>query len=115
MEPMSILDKLAARAKVRVFKSAPRSDDRKTLCGEELKQGVAVDGKATEFWEIPAHQADYINGAFNQYTVSEPYIPGEEPTGTMDKETACPFPGCDFVAKSEAGLSAHTRIKHPVA
>jgi hypothetical protein len=106
---MSILDKLAARARVRVYKSAPRSDDRATLCGEELQQGKNADGEDAEFWEIPAHQADYINGAFNQYTVSEPFIPGEEPTGNIEKSFACTHEGCDFVAKSAFGLQTHAR------
>lgn len=111
----TILDKLAARARVRVYKSAPRADDRTTLCGEELEQGKDADGNDTEFWTIPAHQGDYINGAFNQYTVSEPFLPGEEPAGDIAKPLIgeegfpCQFPGCDFNAKSELGRLAHER------
>lgn len=113
----NVMDKLASRAKVRVYKPAPSSDDRSTLCGEQMQKDLGPDGVERHFFEIPAHQADYINSAFRKYSVSEPFLPGVDDTAllsTLDKPVAtegfaCTHPGCDFVAKSDAGRISHER------
>lgn len=116
-----IMEKLANRARVRVYKPAPNSDDRKKLEGEPLQKGVIKDtnGKDVEvhFFEIGAHRAQYINEAFRKYRVSEPFIPGmDDPDGVdiMGKpepegDFPCPEPGCGRVFKSQQALTAHSR------
>jgi len=116
----NVMDKLASRAKVRVYKPAPSSDDRSTLCGEPMQKDLGPDGVERHFFEIPAHQADYINSAFRKYTVSEPFLPGVDDTAllsTLDKpeapsEFACHVEGCGKTFKREQDLKAHMKMAH---
>lgn len=83
----NIQDKMNERFKVRVYKPYPGSDDRLKLCGERM-QKEEVDGQERHFFEIPAHQADYINKTMRQYRVSDPFIPGVDNgalVGLMEK------------------------------
>ncbi len=111
----NVMDKLAARARVRVAKPAPGSDDRSNLCGEPMQKGFDKDGNEQHFFEIPAHQADYINKAFRKYIVSEPFIPGMDDVDdlkVLDKEFACTVEGCGKVFKREQDLKAHMKVAH---
>ena len=111
----NVMDKLAARARVRVYKPGPGSDDRASLCGEPMQKDLDQDGKERHFFVIPAHQADYINSAFRKYTVSEPYLPGvdnEALLGTLDKpeitgDFTCPVEGCGKTFTTERALNGH--------
>lgn len=67
-------EKIISRFRCKVTKRTP--DDRARLCGEKVQS--APDG--TQFFLIPAHQADYIKGIFSQYDVSDPYIPEVDPS-----------------------------------
>jgi len=114
------MDKLAARARVRVYKPAPGSDDRTALCGEKMQRDLGPDGRERHFFEVPAHQADYINSAFRKYTVSEPFLPGVDDTtllAAMDKpeptsEFTCMVDGCGKTFKREQDLKAHMKVAH---
>lgn len=113
----NIMDKLANRARVRVYKPYPNSDDRKKLEGEPLQKGVGPDGKEVHFFEIVAHRAQYINEAFRKYRVSEPFIPGvdnPDDLSVMEKpepegEYPCPVEGCGKSFKTLQALTAHSR------
>lgn len=62
----SIVSKMLAMARVRIYKENPKQDDRKTLCGEPMK----TDG--TRVWfEVPAAYAD-------DFVAVHRYIKGEE-------------------------------------
>lgn len=114
----NIMEKLAGRARVRVYKPYPGSDDRKKLEGEPLQKGMK-DGKEVHFFEVGAHRAQYINEAFRKYTVSEPFIPGMDDPDSLDNlekpepegEHVCPEPGCGRTFGSLQALTAHSR-KH---
>ncbi len=67
-----IAEKILAKAKVRVYKKTP--DDRISLCGEEMQ----IDENGYAYFDIPAHQADYIKAVFPHYEVGEEYIPEEK-------------------------------------
>lgn len=113
----NVMDKLASRARVRVYKPAPGSEDRSTLCGEPMQRDMGPDGGERHFFEVPAHQADYINSAFRKYTVSEPFLPGVDDTAllaTLDKpeEFACAVEGCGKTFKREQDLKTHMKAAH---
>jgi hypothetical protein len=111
----NIMDALASRARVRVYKPAPNSDDRSSLCGEPLQKDFDKDGNERHFFEVPAHQGDYLNSAFRKYSVSEPFIPGVDSADdlkTLDKEFACQVEGCGKVFKRAQDLSAHMKMAH---
>lgn len=111
----NIMDKLASRARVRVIKPSPGSDDRSKLCGEPLQKGFDEGGNVIEFFEIPAHQADYVNKAFRKYRVTEPFIPGVDEADmnkVLDKppvegEFKCPVEGCGKTFATERALNGH--------
>ena len=108
----NIMDKLAARARVKVIKPEPGSDDRTSLCGEPLEKGFDAEGNVEHFFTIPASQADYINSAFIHYKVTEPFIPGVDDATTLpvlDKEFACQVEGCGKSFKTLQALTAHGR------
>ena len=110
---MSIMDKLASRARVRVYKASPGADDRKQLCGENMQKGLDADGVMQHFFEIPAHQADYINKAFRHYRVSEPFIPGADDAALAKMLDKPPIDGvftcgtCGKSFDSERALNGH--------
>lgn len=114
----NVMDKLASRARVRVYKPSPGSDDRTKLCGEPLQKDMDQEGKERHFFEVPAHQADYLNSAFRKYTVSEPFFPGVDNTellGSMEKPAAeftCTVEGCGKVFKREQDLKTHMKAAH---
>lgn len=113
----NIMEKLANRARVRVYKPYPGSDDRRKLEGEPMQKGLDADGKEVHYFEIVAHRAQYINEAFRKYRVSEPFIPGvDDPdkVANLEKpepegEFVCPEPGCGKSFKSQQALTAHSR------
>lgn len=113
---MSIMDKLASRARVRVYKASPGADDRKQLCGENVQRGLDAAGVEQHFFEVPAHQADYINKAFRHYKVSEPFIPGADDAALakiLDKpepETGFKCGECGKVFETERALNGHMSI-----
>lgn len=113
----NVMDKLASRARVRVCKPYPGSDDRTILCGEPMQKDLDQDGKERHFFEVPAHQADYLNSAFRKYSVSEPYFPGVDDTSvlnTLEKPDAwvCTVEGCGKAFKREQDLKAHMKMAH---
>ena len=63
----TISEKILSDVKVRVFKVT--EDDRTSLCGEPVKKD-----KGKSYFEIPAHQADYVKSLFAHYEVSEEFI-----------------------------------------
>lgn len=113
---MSIMDKLASRARVRVYKASPGADDRKQLCGENLQKGLDADGVEQHFFEVPAHQADYINKAFRHYRVSEPFIHGADDAALAKILEKPPVEGafkCTVCAKTfdtERALNGHMSV-----
>lgn len=116
----NVMNKLASRARVRVYKPAPGSDDRASLCGEPMQKDIGPDGSTRHFFEIPAHQADYVNAAFRKYKVSEPFLPGVDDgamQALLDKpeptaEFICQVEGCGKVFKREQDLKAHMKVAH---
>lgn len=109
----NIMEQLASRARVRVYKPTPGSDDRRSLCGEELQKGTDTDGNEAHFFVIPASQADYINQAFSEYRVSEPFIPGaDDPDAAklIDKEFICQEEGCGKSFKTAQALQGHKSV-----
>lgn len=67
-----IADKILGKVKVKVYKKV--EDDRTSLCGEPLQ----IDEQGRKYFEIPAHQADYIASVFPHYEMGDEYIPSEE-------------------------------------
>lgn len=110
----NIMEKLANRARVRVYKPFPGSDDRSSLEGELLQKENVGTPEERHFFEVGAHRADYINGAFRKYTVSEPFIPGvdnpDEVANLEKKPFACDYPGCDKSFGREQDLKAHKKV-----
>lgn len=117
MSENNIMEKLANRARVRVYKPFPGSDDRRKLEGQPMQKGQDANGKEVHFFVIGAHRAQYINEAFRKYRVSEPYIEGvDDPDKVANLEKPepegdfpCPEPGCGRVFKSLQALTAHSR------
>jgi hypothetical protein len=101
----SIIDQLADRARVRVYKPFPGSDDRAAMCGEALQKGFDPEGNEAHFFVIPASQADYIGRAFRKYKVSEPFIPGAD---DPDKKFVCHVEGCGKEFNTANALQAHS-------
>ncbi|GEM_PF-3213508 len=64
-----IAESVLSKVKVRFYKKT--EDDRTSLCGEPMQ----IDEKGREFFEIPAHQADYISKVFPHYEMGEEFIP----------------------------------------
>lgn len=65
---MSLQDQINAisnRTKVRVFKPEGNPDDRVSLCGNPVQR----DSEGRQFFEIPAHQAEYQVSLHPHYTV----------------------------------------------
>lgn len=111
----NVMDQLAARARVRVIKPGPSSDDRTMLCGEPMQKGFDEGGNEIHYFEIPAHQADYINSAFRKYKVTEPFLPGiDDATQAklLEKPAAhhCPVEGCGKSFKTAAALQGHMSV-----
>lgn len=67
-----IADKILNKVKVRVYKVT--HDDRVSLCGEP----VQTDKEGRQYFDIPAHQADYIKAVFPQYEVGDEFMPEKE-------------------------------------
>ena len=109
----NIMEQLASRARVRVYKPAPGSDDRKSLEGSKLQKGFDPEGNEAHFFVIGADRADYINRAFGKYRVSEPFIPGaDDPDAVklLDKEFICQEEGCGKVFKTAQALQGHKSV-----
>lgn len=55
MDVQAQIDAIANKTRVRIYKPADNQDDRVSLCGEPVK----VDDDGQQYFEIPAHQAEY--------------------------------------------------------
>lgn len=70
MSLKSQLAEIANRTKVRVYKPADNPDDRVSLAGAPVQR----DEDGRQFFEIPAHQAEYQAALHPHYEVGEAFV-----------------------------------------
>ena len=76
MAEKTFQDKINERFRVKVYKATPNADDRHSLEGEPMQKENVGTPDEKHFFVVSAARAEYINGIFKHYNVSEPYIPG---------------------------------------